>query len=69
MISRSNANDERNTETLDERTDRQPHGERRPFPAEALRSQFPALQHAGDFVFFDNAAGAQVPQMVLDAVN
>ena len=39
------------------------------FPAHELRSQFPALQHAGDFIFFDNAAGAQVPQIVLDAVN
>jgi cysteine desulfurase family protein (TIGR01976 family) len=39
------------------------------FPAESLRSEFPALQRAGDFIFFDNAAGAQVPQMVLDAVN
>jgi cysteine desulfurase family protein (TIGR01976 family) len=39
------------------------------FPAEALRAQFPALQRAGSFVFFDNAAGAQVPQSVLDAVN
>ena len=39
------------------------------FPAEALRTQFPALKHAGSSIFFDNAAGAQVPQMVLDAVN
>ena len=39
------------------------------FPAQALRAQFPALQRAGSFVFFDNAAGAQVPQVVLDAVN
>lgn len=39
------------------------------FPAEALRAQFPALQRAGSFVFFDNAAGAQVPQVVLDAIN
>jgi cysteine desulfurase family protein (TIGR01976 family) len=39
------------------------------FPAQALRAQFPALQRAGAFVFFDNAAGAQVPQSVLDAVN
>lgn len=39
------------------------------FPAEALRAQFPALQRAGSFVFFDNAAGAQVPQVVLEAVN
>ena len=39
------------------------------FPAEALRSQFPALQRARSFIFFDNAAGAQVPRIVLDAVN
>jgi selenocysteine lyase/cysteine desulfurase len=38
------------------------------FPVQTLRGQFPALQRAGDFVFFDNAAGAQVPQRVLDAV-
>jgi cysteine desulfurase family protein (TIGR01976 family) len=44
-------------------------GATRPFPAETLRAQFPALQRAGAFVFFDNAAGAQVPQSVLDAVN
>jgi cysteine desulfurase family protein (TIGR01976 family) len=40
----------------------------RPFPVEELRSLFPALQRAGSFVFFDNAAGAQIPQNVLDAV-
>jgi cysteine desulfurase family protein (TIGR01976 family) len=39
------------------------------FPAAALRARFPALQRAGAFIFFDNAAGAQVPQVVLDAVN
>jgi cysteine desulfurase family protein (TIGR01976 family) len=39
------------------------------FPAQALREQFPALKHAGKSIFFDNAAGAQVPQVVLDAVN
>jgi cysteine desulfurase family protein (TIGR01976 family) len=38
------------------------------FPVEALREQFPALQHAGSFVFLDNAAGAQVPQAVFDAI-
>ena len=40
-----------------------------PFPAQSLRAQFPALQHAGAFIFFDNAAGAQIPQLVFDAVN
>jgi len=39
-----------------------------PFPAAALRRQFPALTRAAGFAFFDNAAGAQVPQGVLDAV-
>lgn len=39
------------------------------FPVGELRGQFPALVHAGEFVFFDNAAGAQVPRLVLDAVN
>jgi cysteine desulfurase family protein (TIGR01976 family) len=38
------------------------------FPVEALRAQFPALERAGSFIFFDNAAGAQIPQSVLDAV-
>ena len=40
-----------------------------PFPVESLRALFPALQRAGSFVFFDNAAGAQLPQRVLDAVS
>jgi cysteine desulfurase family protein (TIGR01976 family) len=44
-------------------------GDSAAFPAQLLRAQFPALQHAGNSIFFDNAAGAQVPQMVLDAVN
>ena len=41
------------------------------FPIGSLRAQFPALQpdRAGDFIFFDNAAGAQIPQSVLDAIN
>ena len=39
------------------------------FPIESLRSQFPALHRTPPFTFFDNAAGAQVPQIVLDAVN
>ncbi len=38
------------------------------FPAAELRKQFPALQQAQSFVFFDNAAGAQIPRAVLDAV-
>jgi len=39
------------------------------FPVERLRACFPALRRDEDFIFFDNAAGAQVPQLVLDAVN
>ena len=39
------------------------------FPVEAVRSKFPALARAAPFVYFDNAAGAQSPQNVLDAVN
>src|SRR5246127_5147283 len=39
------------------------------FSIESLRAKFPALEHAAPFVFFDNAAGAQVPQQVFDAVN
>jgi cysteine desulfurase family protein (TIGR01976 family) len=36
------------------------------FPVSQVRAAFPALQDG--FVFFDNAAGAQSPQTVLDAV-
>lgn len=38
------------------------------FPVDSIRAMFPALQKAGDFIFLDNAAGAQIPQSVLDAV-
>ncbi|ESZ49778.1 cysteine desulfurase-like protein [Mesorhizobium sp. RSR565B] len=38
------------------------------FPVDPIRAMFPALQRAGDFIFMDNAAGAQIPQSVLDAV-
>jgi cysteine desulfurase family protein (TIGR01976 family) len=38
------------------------------FPIEAVRAKFPALKRAEPFVYFDNAAGAQLPQNVLDAV-
>ena len=38
------------------------------FPVDTIRTMFPALQRAGDFIFMDNAAGAQIPQSVLDAV-
>jgi cysteine desulfurase family protein (TIGR01976 family) len=39
------------------------------FPIDRVRSQFPALNRNGASVFFDNAAGAQIPQRVFDAVN
>jgi cysteine desulfurase family protein (TIGR01976 family) len=39
------------------------------FPIDHVRSFFPALHRKPEFIFFDNAAGAQVPQMVLDAVH
>ena len=39
-----------------------------PFPIDAVRAQFPAIARAAPFVYFDNAAGAQSPQNVLDAV-
>jgi len=38
------------------------------FPIDAVRGLFPAVKGDDDFVFFDNAAGAQVPQTALDAV-
>src|SRR4029079_16624147 len=38
------------------------------FPADDLRREFPALAQAGDFLFCDNAAGAEVPANVLAAV-
>ena len=38
------------------------------FPVEAVRARFPALKRAAPFIYFDNAAGAQAPQSVLDAV-
>jgi len=38
------------------------------FPIGDVRRQFPALVDAGDFLFFDNAAGAQVPLRVVEAV-
>ena len=43
-------------------------GEVHAFPVGRLRRRFPALAAAEPFVFFDNAAGAQVPDTVLAAV-
>jgi cysteine desulfurase family protein (TIGR01976 family) len=39
------------------------------FPSERVRSLFPALNQGPRFIFFDNAAGAQIPQVVFDAIN
>ena len=39
------------------------------FPVDAVRASFPALHRTPEFVFFDNAAGAQVPQIALDAIH
>jgi cysteine desulfurase family protein (TIGR01976 family) len=38
------------------------------FPIDRVRAEFPALERAGDSLFLDNAAGAQVPQGVLEAI-
>ena len=40
----------------------------RQFPISWVRESFPALNSGDNFIFFDNGAGAQVPQTVLDAV-
>jgi cysteine desulfurase family protein (TIGR01976 family) len=40
----------------------------RPFPVDEVRGKFSALERAGRFVFFDNGAGAQVPDTVIEAV-
>jgi cysteine desulfurase family protein (TIGR01976 family) len=39
------------------------------FPTERVRSLFPALHQEPGFIFFDNAAGAQIPQVVFNAIN
>lgn len=38
------------------------------FPVDEIREMFPAIRKAGDFIFLDNAGGAQVPQAVVEAV-
>jgi cysteine desulfurase family protein (TIGR01976 family) len=43
-------------------------GDTVPFPVDEIRAMFPALRKSGDFIFLDNAGGAQVPQSVVDAV-
>jgi cysteine desulfurase family protein (TIGR01976 family) len=39
------------------------------FPVDRVRRKFPALSRSESSLFFDNAAGAQIPQNVLDAIN
>lgn len=39
------------------------------FPVCELRQMFPALNRGDNSVFFDNAAGAQIPQRVINSVN
>ena len=38
------------------------------FPIASVRAEFPALAIEDGFLFFDNAAGAQLPRTVIDAV-
>jgi cysteine desulfurase family protein (TIGR01976 family) len=45
-----------------------PLNDQRPFPVDEMRRRFPALERAGEFIFFDNGAGAQIPDTVLEAV-
>jgi cysteine desulfurase family protein (TIGR01976 family) len=39
------------------------------FPCDRIRSLFPALHEEPRLIFFDNGAGAQVPQSVFEAIN
>jgi cysteine desulfurase family protein (TIGR01976 family) len=39
------------------------------FPNSWVRQSFPALNSGDNFIFFDNGAGAQIPQVALDAVH
>lgn len=39
------------------------------FPSDRVRSLFPALNQKPTFIFFDNAAGAQIPQVVFEAIH
>jgi len=39
------------------------------FPIDLVRRKFPALNRSESSLFFDNAAGAQIPQNVFDAIN
>ena len=42
--------------------------EPRPFPIDDVRRRFPALERARGFLFFDNGAGSQIPDSVLEVV-
>jgi cysteine desulfurase family protein (TIGR01976 family) len=46
-----------------------PSSQRVNFSGERVRSLFPGLNAEPSFIFFDNGAGAQVPQGVIDAIN
>ena len=39
------------------------------FPFDRIRPLFPALSEEPSFIFFDNGAGAQIPQGVFDAIH
>ena len=39
------------------------------FPVDQVRAQFPAIEQAKPFIYFDNAAGAQAPTSVLERVS
>lgn len=39
------------------------------FPCDRVRRLFPALNQMPGFTFFDNGAGAQIPQVAFDAIN
>jgi cysteine desulfurase family protein (TIGR01976 family) len=39
------------------------------FPCDRIRSLFPGLNEEPRFIFFDNGAGAQIPQGVFDAIH
>jgi len=39
------------------------------FPSDLIRSLFPALRQKPNLIFFDNGAGAQIPQGVFEAIN
>src|SRR5262245_60979725 len=44
------------------------HIDQGPFPVDEMRRRFPALERAPEFLFFDNGAGSQIPDTVLDVV-